>query len=57
MPTRFTTVFPPPDNDNEFEDIVCDVCKVEWEDPNTQRFGKVEKTVGSRCLWKPAQLR
>jgi hypothetical protein len=57
VPTGFTSDFPRPTNDDEFEDIVCDVCKIEWEDPNAQRYGRSgQEQHGVDVYGKPLDL-
>jgi hypothetical protein len=40
MPTRSTVNFPRTLSDDEFEDLIRDLCAREWDDPHTQRFGR-----------------
>ena len=44
MPTRFTTNFARLTDANEFEDLVRDLCVLEWNDPDTKRFGRSGQT-------------
>jgi len=40
MPTFFNLQIPPPTNWQEFEALCCDLWRVIWKDPNTQRNGR-----------------
>lgn len=40
LPNRRNTNFAPLSDKDEFEDLVRDLCALEWEDPNTERFGR-----------------
>lgn len=40
MPTLFNANYLRPKDDDEFEEMICDICELEWGDPNTARFGR-----------------
>lgn len=40
MPTRSDTNFARPLNKDEFERLICDLCRLEWKDPNTDLRGR-----------------
>lgn len=41
MPTRLSTNYPRLKSDEEFEDLILDLCRLEWNDPNaTDRHGR-----------------
>lgn len=40
MPTLFNTNYPRPKDDDEFEELIRDICELEWGDPDTARFGR-----------------
>jgi len=40
MPTLFNTNYLRPKDDDEFEEMIRDVCELEWNDPGTARFGR-----------------
>ena len=40
MPVRLDTNFARLTDLDEFEDLVCEICRLEWEDPNTQKRGR-----------------
>jgi len=57
MATRFTTDFAPPNNDDEFEDMLRDICAYEWGDSGTKRFGRSgQKQHGVDVFGKPHNL-
>ena len=40
MPTRANTNYFRLKDDNEFEELLCDLCSLEWHDPNAQLYGR-----------------
>jgi hypothetical protein len=40
MPTRLNTNFPALTDSDEFESMIRDICALEWNDPNTDKFGR-----------------
>ena len=40
MLTRLRINLVPPNDDDTFEELICDLCSKEWCDPNTERFGR-----------------
>lgn len=57
MATRFTTDFPSPKDDDEFEDMLRDICAYEWGDSGTERFGRSgQKQYGVDVYGKPQNL-
>ena len=40
MPARLDTNFARLTDSDEFEDLICEICRLEWEDPNTQKRGR-----------------
>ena len=40
MPTHANSKIPPPKDWSEFEDIVADVAKLKWNNPNVSRYGR-----------------
>lgn len=57
MPTRRDTNFPSPTDPNEFESMIRDICALEWNDPNTDKFGrKGQKQYGVDVYGQPINL-
>ena len=57
MPTRRDTNFPSPTDPNEFESMIRDICAFEWNDPNTDKFGrKGQKQYGVDVYGQPINL-
>lgn len=57
MPTRLNTNFPSPMDPNEFESMIRDICALEWNDPNTDKFGrKGQKQYGVDVYGQPVNL-
>jgi hypothetical protein len=40
LPVRLDTNFARLTDSDEFEDLICEICRLEWEDPNTQKRGR-----------------
>ena len=40
MPVRLDTNFGRLTDADEFEDLICEICRLEWEDPNTEKRGR-----------------
>ena len=40
MPVRLDTNFGRLTDADEFEDLICEICRLEWEDPSTQKRGR-----------------
>lgn len=40
MPGRFNANYLPPKEDDEFEELLRDICELEWGDPRTERFAR-----------------
>src|SRR5512133_724801 len=40
MTVRYNYVFPIPESDDVFDEMVRDACSIEWNDPNTQKNGR-----------------
>lgn len=40
MTLRYQYIFPVPESDEVFDEMVCDVCALEWGDPGAQRNGR-----------------
>lgn len=40
MPTRFNTNYFRFKDDDEFEELIRDICALEWHDPTTKRYGR-----------------
>ena len=40
MPARLDTNFARLTDADEFEDLICEICRLEWEDPSTQKRGR-----------------
>ena len=58
MPTRLNTNFPRLSDPDEFESLVRDICAFEWNDPNTQKFGrKGQKQSGVDVYGRPYKHR
>jgi hypothetical protein len=58
MPTRLTTNYASLTDPDEFESLVCDLCALEWDDANTQKFGrKGQKQYGVDIYGQPPVLR
>lgn len=54
MPTRRDTNYPSPTNSDEFESMLRDICALEWNDSNTQKFGrKGQKQYGVDIYGQP----
>ena len=57
MPTRLNTNFPPFNDPDEFESLIRDICALEWNDPNTDKFGrKGQKQHGVDVYGQPINL-
>ncbi len=57
MPTRLNTNFAPLIDPDEFESLVRDLCALEWDDLNTQKFGrKGQKQYGVDIYGQPVDL-
>jgi len=57
MPTRRDTNFPSPTDPNEFESMIRDICALEWNDPNTDKFGRNgQKQYGVDVYGQPINL-
>jgi hypothetical protein len=57
MPTRLNTNFAPLTDPDEFESMIRDICAFEWNDPNTQKFGrKGQKQYGVDVYGQPIDL-
>jgi hypothetical protein len=54
LPTRLDTNFPRLKSDDEFEQLICDLCRLEWQDPNTDRRGRSgQKQLGVDVYGQP----
>jgi hypothetical protein len=40
MTVRYNYIFPIPESDDVFDEMVRDACSIEWNDPTTQRNGR-----------------
>ncbi len=40
MPSRLDTNYPHPTDPDEFESLIRDICALEWDDPDTEKFGR-----------------
>src|SRR5690606_6477441 len=57
MPTRLNTNFPALTDSDEFELMLRDICALEWNDPNTSKFGrKGQKQYGVDVYGQPVNL-
>ena len=57
MPTRLNTNFPSLNDPDEFESLIKDICALEWNDPNTNKFGrKGQKQYGVDVYGQPINL-
>jgi hypothetical protein len=54
LPTRLETNFARPKNKDEFEQLLCDLCRLEWRDPNTDLRGRSgQKQLGVDVYGQP----
>ena len=54
MPSRLDTNYPRPTDPDEFESMILDICALEWDDPDTEKFGrKGQKQFGVDVYGRP----
>lgn len=55
LPSRHNANYLPPTDDDEFEDLLRDICTIEWGDENTKRYGrKGQSQCGVDVYGRPA---
>ena len=58
MPSKFNTNFLRLKDDDEFEELLRDICALEWHDSGTKRYGRSgQKQSGVDVYGQPAWLK
>jgi hypothetical protein len=58
MPSKFNTIFLRLKDDDEFEELLRDICALEWHDSGTKRYGRSgQKQSGVDIYGQPAWLK